>query len=148
MKTTSKIRFLNILCVLALMFTGTACCKEGEPKCGEVIITDSWITSPKWMANFVDDLINNTVPPFEVIYVYFIEHNGQVYFHIRGDDIGDLGITIPRAFFLFTCMGDRIYSEFTHLDELPPGTLGWDLVFSRNITRVTIWSRVLISLNS
>jgi len=143
MKIILKIRFLNIFCILVLAFTSTTCRKE-EPKCGEVIINNSWITNPKWMANFIHGLVNTTSPPFDAITVNFIEYNEQVYFGIYGYDLNTDGSGfVCRNFFLFTCWGERIYSEFTHPDELLPGTLGWDLffLFNREINRITIWER-------
>ncbi|MCL2247311.1 MAG: hypothetical protein FWC10_09430 [Lentimicrobiaceae bacterium] len=138
MKTASKTQFLIILCILALMFTSTACCREEDPKCGEVTTTNGWITSPKWMVNVIDNLINDQRPIFYIM-VYSIEYNGQIYFKIVGRSF--LGSALFYGTSLFTC-----YGEYIPLVPLPPNEtdLWRDLFFSEN--RSGVWHKFLSQL--
>jgi len=138
MKSTTKFQILIIAYFLVLGLVNISCRKE-EQKCGEVIITNGWITSPIWMVNFIDSLVTNTElrPPFTSINVYSIEHNKQIYFMIRGLYAGG---TLFGGTHFFTCLGENIPLNATGPGLPPQGTDLWvDLFFQEN--RSKIWMR-------
>ena len=109
--------------------------------CDEIIITGDWITSPKWMADIIDSIINviiNVARPgiFCWTSVYSVEFEEQTYFHVRNlthsSNIHDL-------FLFFTCKGERIRPGLSDYSSPPYDDLWYNLLNFPNIIDNRVW---------
>ena len=111
MKLTTTLRILNVLCIAALAFASTTCKKEKEPeyvgpKCAKIIVTDGWITNPKWLVDEVDRLsyVSHVDSVRYYSRVHHIEYNEESYIFLELP----LGYSGAVASPFYYCIGERV----------------------------------------